>query len=96
MNLDDHVLSEMINLYIRPENCEGFEPTQVNHLIWDKLKHDTKSNDLKLQKIQATLLKRIIPIISVIEQLVKVEDNISPEILDIASLIKTATDSVVI
>ena len=96
VNLDDDVLSEMKNLYIRPENCEGFEHTQVNHLIWDKLKHNTKSNDLKLQKIQANLLKRIIPIISVIEQLVKVEDNISPEILDIASLIKTATYSVVI
>ena len=96
VNLDDDVLSEMKTLHIRPENCEGFEPTQVNHLTWDKLKHDTKSNHLKLQKIQANLPKRIIPIISVIEQFVKVEENISPEILDIASLIKTATDSVVI
>ena len=73
----------------------AFQPTQVNHLIWDKLKHDTKSNDLKLEKIQVNLLKGIIPIVSVIE-LVKVQDKISPEILDIASLIKTATDSVAI
>ena len=29
VNLDDNVLSEMKNLHIRPENCEGFEPTQV-------------------------------------------------------------------
>ncbi|XP_067025278.1 uncharacterized protein [Acropora muricata] len=96
VKLDDEVLSETKNLYIRPENCECLEPTQVNHLIWDKLKHDTKSNDLKLQKIQANLLKGIIPIVSVIEQLVKVQDKISPEILDIAPLIKTATDSVAI
>ena len=53
----------------------------MNHLIWDKLKHVTKSNDLKLQKIEANLLKGIIPIVSVIEQLVKVQDKISPEIL---------------
>ena len=94
VKLDDDVLSETKNLYIRPENCECLEPTQVNHLIWDKLKHDTKSNELKLQKIQANLLKGIISIVSVIEQLVKVQDKISPEILDIASLIKTTTDSV--
>ena len=55
----------------------------MNHLIWDKLKHNTKSNDLKLQKIQANLL-------------VQEQDKISPEILDIASLIKTDTDSAAI
>ena len=83
VKLDDDVLSETKNLYIRPENCECLEPTQVNHLIWDKLKHNTKSNDLKLQKIQANLL-------------VQEQDKISPEILDIASLIKTDTDSAAI
>ncbi|KXJ27931.1 hypothetical protein AC249_AIPGENE2884 [Exaiptasia diaphana] len=62
-------------------------PTQVNHLIWDKLKHETRSGDLKLQRIQANLLKGIIPIISIVEKLVV-------EVLDVEALLKTATDSV--
>ena len=57
VKLDDDVLTEMKNRYIRPENCECLESTQVNHLIWDKLKHETRSSDLKLQRIQTNLLK---------------------------------------
>lgn len=92
--LDDDVLTETKNRYTRPENCECLEPTQVNYLIWDKLKHETRSSDLKLQRIQANLLKGIIPIVSVVEQLVKVQDKIPVELLDIENLIKNATDSV--
>lgn len=93
VKLDDDVLTETKNRYTRPVNCECLEPTQVNHLLWDKLKHDTRSSDLKLQLIQANLLKEIIPIVLVVEQLVKVQDKISEELLDIPSLIRTATDS---
>ncbi|CAH3161845.1 unnamed protein product [Pocillopora meandrina] len=76
VKLDDDVLTETKNRYTRPENCECLEPTQVNHLLWDKLKHDTRSSDLKLQqRIQANLRKGIIPIVLVVEQLVKVQDK---------------------
>ena len=93
VKLDDDVLTETKNRYTRPVNCECLEPTQVNHLLWDKLKHDTRSSDLKLQLIKANLLKGIIPIVLVVEQVVKVQDKISEELLDIPSLIRTATDS---
>ena len=94
VKLDDDVLTETKNRYTRPVNCECLEPTQVNHLLWDKLKHNTRSSDLKLQLIQANLLKGIIPIVLAVEQVVKVQDKISEELLDIPSLIRTATDSV--
>jgi len=92
--LNDEVLTETKNRYIRPENCECLEPTKVNHLIWDKLTHNTRSNDLNLQRIQANLLKGVIPIVSIVEKLVKAQGDIPAELLDIESLIKTATDSV--
>ena len=88
VKLDDDVLTETKNRYTRPVNCKCLEPTQVNHLLWDKLKHDTRSSDFK------ALLKEIIPIVLVVKQLVKVQDKISEELLDIPSLIRTATDSV--
>ena len=94
VKLDDDVLTETKNRYTRPENCECLEPTQVNYLIWDKLKPDTRSSDLKLQRVQANLLKGIIPVVGVVEQLVKVQEKISEELLDIPSLIRTATDPV--
>ena len=59
--------------------------------------HDYKGNESVIALIMSgPSYMGIIPIVSVIEQLVKVQDKISPEILDIASLIKTATDSVAI
>ena len=59
--------------------------------------HDYKGNESVIALIMSgPSYMSIIPIVSVIEQLVKVQDKISPEILDIASLIKTATDSVAI
>lgn len=94
VKLDDDVLLDTKNRYTRPENCQCLEPTQVNHLIWDKLKHETRSGDLKLQRIQANLLKGIIPIVSIVEKLVKVQDKIPVEVLDVEAVLKTATDSV--
>ena len=47
--LSDEVLTEKQNHYNRPENCDCLIGTKVKHLIWDKLKPDTRSNDIKLQ-----------------------------------------------
>lgn len=70
----DDVLVETQNHYTGPVKCECLELTKINHLIWDKLKHGTRSSDLKLQCIQANLLKGFIPIVAINEKLVKVQD----------------------
>ena len=52
------------------------------HLIWDKLKSDTRSADIKLQRVQSNLVKGLVPIVSVIEKLVKARDKIPKDALD--------------
>ena len=47
--LTDEVLTATQNRYNTPENCECLTSTKVIHLIWDKLKPDTRSADIKLQ-----------------------------------------------
>ena len=54
--LSDEVLTVGQNRYYRPENCECLSTTKVNHLIWDKLKPETRSNAIKLQRVQSTLV----------------------------------------
>ena len=88
VKLDDDIDRNEKSLY-HTENCECLEPTQFNHLFWDKLKHDKR--DLKLQRIHANLLKGIIPILLVVEQLVRFQDKISEELLDIPSLIRLSS-----
>ena len=48
--LPDNTLSGKYKLYERPENCSALIPVKVNPPIWDKLKSETRSNDLKFQK----------------------------------------------
>ena len=67
----DEVLTATQNRYNMPENCECLASTEVNHLIWDKLKPDTRSADIKLQRVQSNLVKGLIPVVSIVEKLVK-------------------------
>jgi len=54
--LTDEVLTATQNRHNTPENCECLTSTKVNHLIWDKLKSDTRSGDIKLQRVQSNLV----------------------------------------
>lgn len=69
------------NRYNTPENCDCLTSTKVNHLIWDKLKSDTRSVDIKLQRVQSNLVKGLVPVASVIEKLVKARDKIPKDVL---------------
>lgn len=65
--LSEEVLTETQNRYNRPENCECLSTTKVSHLIGDKLKPETRSNDIKLQRVQSTLVKGVSPMVSIVE-----------------------------
>ena len=64
------------------------------HLIWDELKSDTRSADIKLQRVQSNLVKGLVPIVSVIENLVKPRHKIPKDALDVPELIRAATDAI--
>ena len=74
--LTEEVLTATQNRYNPPEKCECLTSTKVNHLIWDKLKSDSRSADIKLQRVKSNLVKGLVPIVSVIEKLVKARDKI--------------------
>lgn len=92
--LTDEVLTAAQNRYNTPENCECLASTKVNHLIWDKLKPDTRSADIKLQRVQSNLVKGLIPVVSIVEKLVQARDKIPKDALDAPELIRAATDAI--
>lgn len=93
VKLSDEVLTETQNRYNRPENCDCLETTKVNHLIWDKLKSETRSSDIKLQRVQTNLVKGVIPIVSLIEKLINSREKIG-DVFDVDEVVKKATDSI--
>lgn len=45
------------NKYPQPENCAGLTKVRVNQLIWDNLGPATRSQDLRFQKVQMSIVK---------------------------------------
>ena len=55
--LEEAKLKEKLAKYNRPDNCERLTVPKVNPEIWHKLKHVTRSTDLRLANMQKVLVK---------------------------------------
>ena len=69
--LPDETIATKYKLYDRPENCDALIQVKVNPPIWDKLKSETRSSDLRFQKIQTALNKSLIAMVQVTDCLTK-------------------------
>ena len=61
-SLSEEKTKEKNEKYNRPENCENLINTRVNPEIWSKIRSNTRSRDLKMQKLETSLLNSMIPI----------------------------------
>jgi len=55
--LEEAKLKEKLAKYNRPDNCEKLTAPKINPEIWNKLKHMTRSADLRLANMQKVLVK---------------------------------------
>lgn len=55
---DDKLQEKMIRIAC-PQNCEALIKVKVNQLIWDNLSANVRSQDLRTQKVQTSLIKGI-------------------------------------
>ena len=60
--LPEEKLKGELNGYIRPGNCPTLVDTRVNPEIWDKLSPPTRSRDIKLQRIQHSLVQAAVAV----------------------------------
>ena len=60
--LPEEKLKGELNGYIRPGNCPTLVDTMVNPEIWDKLSPPTRSRDIKLQRIQQSLVQAAVAV----------------------------------
>ena len=52
-----------------PENCTTLSETKINQGVWNNLDESARSTDLKFQKVQKSLVKRIIIIVTEVNKL---------------------------
>jgi len=92
--LSEDNAKEKLGKYNRPQNCENLVSTRVNPEIWAKMRSSSKSRDLKMQKIETSMLKSMHPIISLTDKLLALKSkpqNISKE--DVSCFLRFTLDS---
>ena len=62
-------LTELKKKYKNRENCATLSETKVNQGVWNNLDRSTRSTDLKFQKVQKSLIKGVIVIVSEVNKL---------------------------
>ena len=86
----DDKLQEKMNRIACPQNCEALTKVKVNQLIWDNLSANVRSQDLRMQKVQTSLIKGITGIVLATNKVHGCLDSI-PEGRD---LIQSLSDSI--
>ena len=89
--LAEEKLKEKQNLYSRPKNCEAMVPTRVNSEIWQQLQPHTRSQDIRMQKVQNCLLKGLMPLTQLTNTLLQLPGSVPTESRE--SIVKQALDS---
>ena len=58
-----------LNRHLKPENCDQLSPTLVSMKIFSNIPAHTRSQDVKLQKMQKFLLKSAYPIVKILDSI---------------------------
>ena len=58
-----------LNKHLKPEKCDQLSPTLVNMEMFSNIPAHTRSQDVKLQKMQRFLLKSSYPIVKILDSI---------------------------
>ena len=93
-SLSEEKIKEKHEKYNRPENCENLINTRVNPEIWTKVRSNTRSRDLKMQKLETSLLKSMIPIVKMSDKLLELKStSTSASQSDVSEFLQLSLDS---
>ena len=93
-SLSEEKVREKHEKYNRLENCENLINTRVNPEIWTKVRSNTRSRDLKMQKLETSLLKSMIPIVKMSDKLLELKSNSkSASQSDVSEFLQLSLDS---
>ena len=74
--IDSDTITEKSKAYERPQNMAMLDITRVEPLVWDIIQSDTRSADIKLQKIQASITRGLMPLILAAQKCVEANTHL--------------------
>ncbi|XP_071143959.1 cilia- and flagella-associated protein 184-like [Mytilus edulis] len=79
-------VQELVDKFVRPENCEFLEVPKVNKVLWSSKETSKrlKDNDRSLQRTQGYLVKGMIPVVQLMEKSLKSSSEESEETFELS------------
>ena len=74
--MQDDRLQERLNKMARPSNCEALTKVKVNQLVWDNLSSDIRSQDIRRQKVQTSLIRGLTGVVRATDKMLSCLDGI--------------------
>ena len=71
---EEDKLNEIKKRYLRPKNCKTLAETRVNLAIWNNLSERACTSDIKLQKVQKSLVKGATAVVQVVNDVINTPD----------------------
>lgn len=91
--MQDERLQERMNKMARPSNCEALTKVKINQLVWDNLSSNIRSQDLRMQKVQTSLIRGLTGVVRATDKILSCLNDIPVVGKDVTQLL---SDSVVL
>ena len=93
--MSEEKFKEKTDSILRPENCHMLGPVKVNTEIWNNLRPETRTADIKFQKLLNGIQKGLIPMVQLADTLMETLDG-SRNIPSTKSILHTVCNSIAI
>ena len=92
--LAEEKMRSLMDNYHPPKNCDSLTTVKVNPEIWAKLKYETKTKDLELQKTQAKLNKAVMALSTPADTHLSEKGKGKPTSTKLGECVKTVLDAI--
>ena len=93
--MSEEKFKEKTDSILRPENCYMLGPVRVNAEIWNNLRPETRTADIKFQKLLNGIQKGVIPMVQLADTLMETLDG-SRNMPSTKSILHTVCNSIAI
>lgn len=91
--LDDSVLKEKREKYLRPKNVEYLNTPKINKPVWENISGSNRFKEASFQGVQKDFLNSAVPVLRVMEKIFDARDNLGS--LEAKDLLDTLKDSLI-
>ena len=92
-NMSEDKIKEKMEKFPPPKNISLLNPPKVNPEVWNKIKPDTRSRDIRFQRAQCRIVRGLTPLAQLADKLLTAQRAKNKEAIDLNECITLALNS---